>query len=393
MLTGDSDFPQDNFNNYYNQYDNLLNKNDQKEVDNEQNINITFLERERIDNAVEKLNDLNENEQNQVIKRLRGKMKKPKEKAKLEKLLNKLNNINKIKSLTDKIKKKPIISNEEEIKKEEIVKDDVERLPEDELNELTDAFISDLYNIPEETPKTRAEKREEDKEKGEKMKNVAKAINSLNKDDKDIVMQKIKNNANDDKKNEQFNKLSNIINNTNSLKSYINKLVNNKNKEREIKEINNNLDKNDLEDLKKTLNEYLFPEGNEIQNETKISDKHLNKIDDNKINKTVDIIKDLNPSQQIEVLEDLKSKAAEEINLEKFKKIFIKLKNVKNMNNIINQLSKKDDTKKIQLSNDNLPESKTEEDTKSLEGEEFIDMAESVMNCLYDEDKLTPKNK
>ena len=73
-------------------------------------------------------------------------MKKPKEKLKLDKLLTKLNNINKIKSLSEKIKKKPI--SEEDLEKEEEKK--VEKLPEDELKQLTDDFISDLYDIKKE---------------------------------------------------------------------------------------------------------------------------------------------------------------------------------------------------------------------------------------------------
>ncbi len=43
------------------------------------------------------------------------------------------------------------------------------------------------------------------------MKNVAKAINILNKDDQKIVLKKLEDNANDDKKIEQFNKLNKLI--------------------------------------------------------------------------------------------------------------------------------------------------------------------------------------
>ena len=289
-------------------------------------------------------------------------MKKPKEKLKLDKLLTKLNNINKIKSLSEKIKKKPI--SEEDLEKEEEKK--VEKLPEDELKQLTDDFISDLYDIKKEEPQSRAEKREEEKENDVKIKNLAQVINSLNKDDKDFAMEQLRNNANDHIKIEQFNKLNNLINNTNSLKTYINKLVNNKNKES-----NNNLDKNDMNDLNKAFVEDLFPKEKEIENETKISNMHLIKVDDDKINKAVDVIKDLNQSQQKEVLENLKSKAAEEKNLEKFKKIFKKVKDINKINNIISQLSKKEDTKNIQPNVNEIPEKTIEkrEEPKPLDGE------------------------
>ena len=395
VLNGEIDLNKDDFNNYYNEYKNIENKKDEIEDDNKQIDKITFIEKEGIDKAAEKLNNLNENEQGQVIKRLRGRMKKPKEKIKFDKLIKKLNNIKKIKSLAEKIKKKPLSTKEEKLEKEEENKDEIDKLGEDELKELTNIFITDLYDIKKEEPKSRAQKREEEKENDEKIKNIAKAINGLNKDDKDYIMENIRNNANNEKKNEQFNRLKNLINSANNLKSYVNQLIINKNKEKENKEINNNLDKNDLEDLQKIFIEDLFPEEKEIENETKISDNHLNKLENDKIKNAVEIIKDLNSSQQKEVLENLKSKAAEEKNLEKFKKIFKKVKNINKMNNIINQLSKKEDTKNNISHTNDIQEKKLEkkEESKQLGEEEFINIAENMINYLYNEDKYIPNDK
>ena len=161
---------------------NSLNKDDQKIILDKlnknaaDNDNITYMERERIDRAAETLNNLDNEDQKKVINKLRGRMKKPKQKAKLNKLESTLKNLNKIKELAKKLKKKPIIDDDNKnIKTEE----EVEKLPEKELNELAEGFIGDLYNThPEdEHPKTRAEKREIDNENEEKLKNIAKTIN------------------------------------------------------------------------------------------------------------------------------------------------------------------------------------------------------------------------
>ena len=266
-------------------------------------------------------------------------MKKPKDQKKLDKRAKTLNNMNKMKEFSNKLKKK--VYNKEDINKEkEVKKDEIESLSEGELNDITNGFLSDLYKEKEdEQPKTRAEKREIDKEKEEKIKNVAKTINSLNNDDKTVVLEKLKNYADDEKKKEQYNKLNNLINNTNNLKSYIKKLVNEKLNEdkNKIENKNGELNNNELNDLNNGFNEDLFPYEKDIHYETKISDKHLNKVNKQKIDKAVDIIKDLNPSQQKQILENIKSKAAEEKDLEKFKIIFKKLKDVKKMKNLINK--------------------------------------------------------
>ena len=400
LLTGDSEFISNNFYDNYKQYDNLKNLKS-KEQNEEGNEKITFLDKEKIDKAAETLNNLDNHEQSQVIKKLRGRMKKPKEQLKLDKLISTLNTLNKMKQLSNKIKKKSIINKEEEKKDEEEINKnkeiEIEPLSEEELNELTEGFNSDLYKRKEEgeQPKTRTEKREAEQENEVKLKNVAKAINSLNKNDKKIALQRLKNNADDDKKKEQFNKLSNLINNTNNLKSYVKKLVNqklNENKNNSIENKNNELDKNELKDLNKGITENLFPEEKDIKNETKIRDKHLNRINDEKIDKTVDIIKDLNPAQQKEILENLKTKATEGQNLEKFQKISKKLKNVKKMNNIINKLSDTKSKKDNELKEKKkLPEK--EEEIQPLKEEEFIDLAGNIINYLYDENKYIPRNQ
>ena len=102
----------------------------------------------------------------------------------------------------------------------------------------------------------------------------------------------------------------------------------------------------------------VFPDKNDIANSTKINDKYLDKNNEEKISKAVDIIKDLNSSQQKEILENLKAKAAEEKNVEKIKTIVKKLKNFQKMNKVINAISKSkiDDFKKSQEKTNELEE-------------------------------------
>ena len=372
------------------------------------------MEKERIDRAAETLNNYDNKDQEQVIKKLRGRMKKPKQKEKLDRLVSTLNNLNKIKELKNKLKKNQILKKDIRLQEgEKVGEKEKEKLPEEELNSLTEGFVVDLYNEQEDEPKTRAEKREADKEKEEKMKNVAKAINSLNKDDQKIVLKKLDGNANNDKKKEQFNKLNNLIKNTNNLKSYINKLIKekiNQTKDKENKK--NELPENDIEDLNNKFAEDLFPNKDKIIDETKVDDKHLEKIDDEKINKAVDIIKDLNSEQQKKVLGNLKSKAAEEKNLEKYNKVVKKMKNVLKIDKIINKLSKgkleavrKHEGIKSNFTNtprniefEKISESEKEKKRKKsheLTEEEFLDLAENVLTCVFEEDenKDVPMNK
>jgi len=359
------------------------------------------------------LKNYDNKDQEQVIKKLRGRMKKPKQKEKLDKLVSTLNNLNKIKELKNKLKKTQTLKKDIRLQEgEKLSERQKEKLPKEELNSLTEGFIVDLYNEQDEEPKTRAEKREADKEKEEKMKNVAKAINSLNKDDQKVVLEKLDSNANDDKKKEQFNKLNNLIKNTNNLKSYINKLIKeniNQTKDKENKK--NELAENDIEDLNNKFAEDLFPNKDNIIDETKVDDKHLEKIDDEKINNAVDIIKDLNSEQQKKVLENLKTKAAQEKNLEKYKKIIKKMKNMNKINNIINKLSKgkleevrKHEAIKSNFTNtprnldfEKLTDSEKEKNRKKsheLKEEEFLDLAENLLTCVFEDDsKDVPMNK
>ena len=97
--------------------------------------------------------------------------------------------------------------------------------------------------------------------------------------------------ADDDKKKEQYNKLNNLINNTNYLKPFIKKLVNEK-----INEDKNKIEnkKYELYNLNKGFNKDLLHEEKDIQYITKINGKYLNKENIQKIEKEVDIIKELN---------------------------------------------------------------------------------------------------
>ena len=68
-------------------------------------------------------------------------------------------------------------------------------------------------------------------------------------------------------------------------------------------------------DFNNKFEEDLFLNKEIIKDETKVNDKHLEKIDDEKINKTIDIIKDLNSEQPKKFLGKLTTKSAEEKNL------------------------------------------------------------------------------
>lgn len=185
--------------------------------------------------------------------------------------------------------------------------------------------------------------------------------------------------------------------NTNKLKSYINKLIKEqinkeKNKGNENVEKQNELNNDDLKDLNNNIADNLFPEDKDVENETKISDKHLEKVEDEKINRAVDIIKDLNSTQRKQILDNLKSKAAENNNLPKFKKIIKKVKDVQKLNNIINKLSKakiekpedkKDnETEHLETEKTNEGEEKPKNKIEKYNEDEFVNLAENLINNI-----------
>jgi len=397
LLKGDSDFTQDNFTNYNKieeENKELNNEGDGEIKDNNQQNNITYIEQERIDKVAETLNSLDNNEDKiKVINKLKGRMQKPKQIYMLNKLEKTLYNLNKIKELKKKLKKKPINENDVGIEAKGVFP---EKMNEKDLNELLKEFKGDLFkdSKEEERPKTRAEKREIEKENEEKLKNVAKTINGLNKDDQKIIIEKLRTDSNNNEKNkEEFDKLNNLLINTNNLKSYINKLVKEKiyedknkkiEKENNIIEKQNELNNEDFKELNNNIEENLFPENKDIENETKISDKHLVKVEDGKINKAVDIIKELNPVQQKQILENLKTKALENKNIPKYKKIIQKVKDINKLNNIIKVLSQKKDEKVIKNNEKENEEGEPKE--KELNEDEFVNLAENILNTLFDEE-------
>lgn len=136
------------------------------------------------------------------------------------------------------------------------------KLADEQLGDMANDFIEDLFNECKEEDK--------DKKEQEKEKNINKAANiikDLNKNDQNKVLSYLNDHADDDIKKEIIKKVSNLINNMNDIKLYLKGFVKKKlNNEKQ----KNELEKEKLDDLTKNAVNDLFKEEKKLRISKKI---------------------------------------------------------------------------------------------------------------------------
>ena len=238
-------------------------------------------------------------------------------------------------------------------------------LTDDQLGELTEGFISDLfkdYSIIENDNK----KIEENKIN--QLNKVANIIKNLHKRDQEKVKKFLKENAKNPEQQNQVEKLNRLVNNMNGLKLYLRNII----KDRLNQDSQNNeLPKTELNKIADDMVKNLYKE-----NDTTISNTETPILSiEEKINNNSNKIIKLNEKDQNTILEILKKNAKDEENQNIFKKIRDAVR-FKNRAKIIGDIKIKsnDDKKKEKLSN-----------------EELDDLTNIYLGDLFEEEQI-PKN-
>ena len=212
--------------------ENLHEKSEEDKKRNEENMN----------KIADEITDLEKDNQDDIITKLKEESNTPERKSQIPKLLSKIEKLNRIKVFGEKVKEKIVLKKaKQEIKNEEelgiVIPDNIEynaenkvqnevfvkkpeEMNENDLNKLTDYFISDLYEIQDDKKKEEKEKEEKDnsiekykkiKTIENKMNEISDTINNLNENDKQKVLEKMKENAKTNEDKNRYNKLNQFI--------------------------------------------------------------------------------------------------------------------------------------------------------------------------------------
>ena len=367
-----------------------------------------IVEQNKIEKVADDLQKLNKTDQVKALNLIRKSAKNPEHRNILKKLNTVIDNNNKINYLTNKLKPKNTNINKNKLQHANTVteNDNIKRLNENELKLLSNAFMDDLFQENYE-PKTRSEKRDNDFENDKKLINVVKTINNLNPKDQEIILDNLNQNADDTNKQNQVNKVNNLLNNINNLKTYLNKLIEEKIKEEENKDNKNIKDKksttpalseNDFNELNQKVIDEIFPKYDveDVEKEkAKVEDSLIKQIENDKLNKTADILNNLNDDQKKTILNNIKTEANKEKDPSKYNDLVKKLEKYNKLKEIINKLTKekKDQLKKSKTFKPTIskkPTQKKFDKSKTLKEEEIKALTSGIINDIFTEENYVP---
>ena len=315
---------------------------------------------------------MEKNDQNIILEKLKLKTKKSGQKFKIKKVYVALNAINKMKSyakdIKNKLKNNKGPHSEKKKKEEGDEEDEIENLENIKLKKIFEGFQKDLYD-EEDIPLTRKEMKENEIDNNEKIKKLSKILDSMNKKDREIIMNKLKIKVDDEYKQSQYDKLVKLINNIKHVKSFFVKYITsgNNNKKGENK---NDLSKNELDNIINDILKNLF---NNTSNNNEIIEKN--------IKSSAKTINRLNQAQQKIVLKNLKGKADTNQKIEILQKLETELKGVNKLNIFSKAFNLKNSTI-INIKNKN--EKKDEKESYiELNDNEIISLVEAIIGNLF----------
>ena len=327
---------------------------------------------DKVDKVVNMLKDMEKNDQNIIFEKLKNKTTKFGQKYKIKKVYATINAINKMKSfakdIKNKLKKSKGPHSEKKKKEEGNEEDEIENLENIKLKKIFEEFQKDLYD-EEDIPLTRKEMKENEIDNNEKIKKLSKILDSMNKKDREIIMNKLKIKVDDEYKQSQYDKLVKLINNIKHVKSFFVKYVTsgNNNKKGESK---NDLSKNELDNI---INDILKDLFNNASNNNESLEKN--------IKNSAKTINRLNQTQQRLVLKNLKGKANTDQKIEILQKLETELKGVNKLNIFSKAFNLKNSTI-INIKNKN--EKKDEKETYiELNDNEIINLVEAIIGNLF----------
>ena len=347
-------------------------------ADNSTNNNLNNSEEEeKRDKLTNLLKSMELYDKNVIYEKLRNSTKNPEKSSKLLQLFKTTKFINKIKNL----RKTKLIKKEEESK---------ENIEENKLKKIIKDFVNDLYEVKEK-PLTRKEIRENEDENNEKLKEISKVIQTMNKNDQNIIMDKLKLKANDEFKKSQFNRLNKLINSINNVKKFIKKL---RQKNVDISNIINidqnkkELSKNELKELTNNLTNILLED---IM--FKSSDNAENK--EETLLKVANTITHLNQIQQNDILNSIKSKIDSKEKEEQYKKLIEKVDYLNKMKKIEQSLSMDKSNLKENIINEEVINKKLKNEKEAkieLSDKDLINLTEAILKHIFNKSQKKINN-
>ena len=215
------------------------------------------------------------------------------------------------------------------------------KLADEQLGDMANDFIEDLFNECKEEDK--------DKKEQEKEKNINKAANiikELNKNEQNKVLSYLNDHADDDIKKEIIKKVSNLINNMNDIKLYLKGFVKKKlNNEKQ----KNELEKEKLDDLNKNVVNNLFEEEKKIDNieedkkdEIPLEEKGISAPikTEEKINNVVGILNQLHVNDKEKLLKALEQNAKDDKKQKTLSQLRDKIRKVHQLNILVGSMKK-----------------------------------------------------
>ena len=351
-------------------------------ADNSTNNNLNNSEEEeKRDKLTNLLKSMELYDKNVIYEKLRNSTKNPEKSSKLLQLFKTTKFINKIKNL----RKTKLIKKEEESK---------ENIEENKLKKIIKDFENDLYEVKEK-PLTRKEIRENEDENNEKLKEISKVIQTMNKNDQNIIMDKLKLKANDEFKKSQFNRLNKLINSINNVKKFIKKL---RQKNVDISNIIN-IDQNKKELSKNELKELTNNLTNNLTNILledimfKSSDNAENK--EETLLKVANTITHLNQIQQNDILNSIKSKIDSKEKEEQYKKLIEKVDYLNKMKKIEQSLSMDKSNLKENIINEEVINKKLKNEKEAkieLSDKDLINLTEAILKHIFNKSQKKINN-
>ena len=347
-----------------------------EELDSECTIELTGDENEdkkveKVEVVINMLKDRDENEQNKILEKLKLKSKNSGKNEKVRKMFPSLKAILKMKNYAKSIKNKLRRSKNPGAENEKNKDDDIEDLENIKIRKILEGFQKDLYD-EEDIPLTRKEMKQSEIDNNEKIKKISKIIDSMNKKDKEQVMNTLKIKADDEYKKSQYDKLVKILNNINNVKSFFVKYIKNDGNNKKI-DNKKDLSKNEIDNIINDLIKDLF-------NNTE--DKE---ISDENIKKSAKILNRLNKTQQKLIFTNLQSKANSNKKAEILQKLEIELKGLSKLNIFAKAFNLKNSTI-INIKNKKEKIDEVESNVE-LNDNEIISLVQAIIDNLFNKSK------
>ena len=343
--------------------------------DNSIQMNNKSKEEEKINKVTNMIKSMEMNEQNLLFDKFRFSAKNFGQKNKFYRLFKTTKMINKIKNLRKSDKN--WLNNNKSFNQNNSKNESSKLILEEKLKEIIRNFENDLYE-EKEKPLSRKEIRENEEENNAKLKEISKAIHSMNEEDQNIVLERLRIKANDEYKKSQFIKLFKLLKNIKNVKSFVDNVAKRDFNMINIEENKKALSKSELEEIKNKLIDKLF------KNNKNSNKSSYENIEDDNLEKMAGMIKSLNKNQQNQLLNSVQSKIDSKENEGKFNKLIKKIQYLNKVKNLAKSFNfEKSNNKENIIKNKEISPINENESKIELNEEELVNLIEAIINNLF----------